>query len=185
MVEMSIVSLKEGLMTYHRVVILKDKEKDRYLPIFIGPAEFEALRVKLQGVEQQRPLTHDLLRSMIEVLGATVSHILIDDLKKDTFYAKIVLNVDGEKREVDSRPSDALALAVRTNVPIYSEESVLENAGLFLSRDKETGEPIIEERPHEGSEPRDKKTSDEEIKRLSAFRDFVDNLDLDDFDKKD
>ncbi len=143
MIEMIVDSIRVSLMNYQRVVILKEKDTDRYLPIWIGAAEAEAIAVKLQGATVPRPLTHDLLCSVVDVLGATVNSIVVSDLKNDTFFAKIILNVDGAQMEVDSRPSDAIALAVRVKVPIYVEEVVLEKAGIVL--DKETGKPIAEE----------------------------------------
>jgi bifunctional DNase/RNase len=181
MIEMSIDSIRVSLMNYQRVVILKEKVADRYLPIWIGPSEADAIAVKLQGVSVPRPLTHDLLSSVIDTLGATVDSIIVNDLKNDTFYAKVILDVDGKQVEVDSRPSDALALAVRTGVPIYADESVLDKAGILL--DGETGKPIFEE----GEEVSHKEgaVSDEEMKRrMSAFYDFINTLDLDDFDKR-
>ena len=179
MIEMIIDSIRVSLMNYQRVVILKEKEAERYLPIWIGPAEADAIAVKLQGVAVPRPLTHDLLYSMIATLGATIHSIIVSDLKSDTFYAKIILSVDGGQTEIDSRPSDALALAVRAEVPIYAEESVLDKASILL--DKETGKPIPEEREAGG---KGKKISEEEKKRLAAFYDFIETLDLDDFDKR-
>ena len=113
MIEMVIDSIRVSLMNYHRVVILKEKAVERYLPIWIGPTEADAIAVKLQGAAVPRPLSHDLLHSVIGALGATLSSIVINDLRSDTFYAKIILNVDGGQMEIDSRPSDALALAVR------------------------------------------------------------------------
>jgi bifunctional DNase/RNase len=179
MIEMTIDSIRVSLMNYQRVVILKEKEAERYLPIWIGPAEADAIAVKLQGVTVPRPLTHDLLRSVIDTLGATINSIIVSELKNDTFYAKIILDMDGEQTEIDSRPSDALALAVRIEVPIYAEESVLDKAGILL--DKETGKPVMEEgEVGEGG----KKVSDEEMKRMSAFHDFINTLDLEDFDKR-
>jgi bifunctional DNase/RNase len=179
MIEMLIDSIRVSLMNYQRVVILKEKESDRYLPIWIGPAEADAIAVKLQDVTVSRPLTHDLLRSVIDTLGATVNSIIVSELKNDTFYAKIVLSVDGGQLEVDSRPSDALALAVRANVPIFAEEVVLDKAGILL--DKETGKPIQD---MESGEAGGKKPSEEELKRMSAFYDFINTLDLEDFDKR-
>ncbi len=180
MIEMTIDSIRVSLMNYQRVVILREKMADRYLPIWIGPAEADAIAVKLQGVNVPRPLTHDLLQSVIDTLGASVNSISVNELKNDTFYAKITLDVDGGQMEVDSRPSDALALAVRVEVPIYVEESVLDKAGILL--DKETGKPIFEER--DGADSKGRKVSEEEMKRMSAFRDFINQLDLDDFDKR-
>lgn len=180
MIEMTIDSIRVSLMNYQRVVILKEKEADRYLPIWIGPSEADAIAVKLQDVTVPRPLTHDLLRSVIDTLGATINSIIVSELKNDTFYAKIILNVDGGQMEVDSRPSDALALAVRVGVPIFAEETVLDRAGILL--DKETGKPIATSGGGEGGIA--KMVSEEELGRMSAFRDFIDTLDLDDFDKR-
>ncbi len=182
MVEMTIDSIRVSLMNYQRVVILKEKWADRYLPIWIGPAEADAIAVKLQGVSVPRPLTHDLLRSVIDALGASVSSILINDLKNDTFFAKIYLEIDGGQMEVDSRPSDALALAVRVDAPIYVEEIVLDKAGILL--DKETGKPVFEDEESDGGERKDRKVSEEEMKRMSAFREFIETLDWEDFDKR-
>ena len=181
MIEMTIDSIRVSLMNYQRVVILKEKVSDRYLPIWIGPAEADAIAVKLQGVSVPRPLTHDLLNSVIDTLGATVNSIIVNDLKNDTFFAKVILQVDGKQLEVDSRPSDALALAVRTGVPIFADESVLDKAGIML--DGETGKPIFEEKDDiEGKTPR---VSDDEMKKkMSAFYDFINTLDLEDFDKR-
>ncbi len=181
MIEMTIDSIRVSLMNYQRVVILKEKVSDRYLPIWIGPAEADAIAVKLQGVAVPRPLTHDLLSSVIDTLGAAVDSIIVNDLKNDTFYAKLILEMNGKSVEVDSRPSDALALAVRTGVPIYADESVLDKAGILL--DGETGKPIFEEAEETGK--KESKITDEDMKkRMSAFYDFINTLDLDDFDKR-
>ena len=180
MIEMTIDSIRVSLMNYQRVVILREKKAGRYLPIWIGAAEADAIAVKLQGVTVPRPLTHDLLGLVIDSLGATVDSIIVNDLKSDTFYAKIILNVDGGQVEIDSRPSDALALAVRAGVPIFVDEAVLDKAGILL--DEETGKPVLEETEEAGG--KDKKVSEEEMKKLSAFYDFINTLDLDDFDKR-
>ena len=179
MVVMTIDSIRVSLMNYQRVVILKEKDSERYLPIWIGPAEADAIAVRLQGVTVPRPLTHDLLRSVIDALGAMIDSIIVSDLKNDTFYAKLILNVDGGQLEIDSRPSDAIALAVRAEVTIYAEEAVLDKAGIIL--DRETGKPLMEET----AAGTDEKVSDEEIKnKMPAFYDFINTLDLDDFDKR-
>lgn len=179
MIEMIVDSIRVSLMNYQRVVILKEKTSDRYLPIWIGPAEADAIAVKLQGVSVPRPLTHDLIESIVAILGASVNSIVVNDLRNDTFFAKIVLNVDGGRTEVDSRPSDAIALAVRVHAPIYAEDSVLEKAGIVL--DRETGKPVQE--PKEDREG-GKEITEEEMRRLSAFTDFINSLDLEDFDKR-
>jgi len=181
MIEVIIDSLRASLLGSERVVILKDEMTERYLPIWIGPAEASAIAVKLQGVAVARPLTHDLLQSVIETLGAAVDRIVIADLENDTFYAKIVLRVNGGNVEVDSRPSDGLALAVRAGAPIFVEESVLDKAGILV--DRETGEPIPSNRETQEIEGRSKKVSQEELRRMSAFTDFINTLDLDNLDK--
>ena len=178
MLELNIDSIRVSLLNYQRVVILRVKESDRYLPIWIGPSEADAIALKLQDVAVPRPLTHDLLRSVIATLGATVNHIVVSDLNNDTFYAKVVLQHNGTTMEVDSRPSDAIALAVRAQVPIYAEDSVVDKAGVKL--DTETGKPIV---PGEGAEEA-RPLRDEELRSLSAFRDFVDTLNLEDLGKE-
>ncbi len=179
MIEMAIDSIRVSLMNYQRVVILKEKSADRYLPIWIGPAEADAIAVKLQGANVPRPLTHDLLRSIIDSLQATIDYIVVNDLRSDTFYAKILLTANGKQIEIDSRPSDALALAVRADVPIYADEAVLDKAGILL--DSETGKPIVDEKLDAGGQK--KGVSEEDIKK-TAFYDFINTLDLDDFDKR-
>jgi bifunctional DNase/RNase len=181
MIEVTIDSIRVSLMNYQRVVILKEKTAERYLPIWIGPAEADAIAVKLQGVNVPRPLTHDLLSSVIDTLGAKINSIIVTDLKNDTFYAKIILNVDGGQIEIDSRPSDALALAVRVGAPIYVDEAVLDKAGILL--DKETGKPITQEAGGDQTDGKGRKLSEEEMRRLSAFTDFINTLDLEDLDK--
>ena len=180
MLEMSIDSIRVSLMNYQRVVILKEKDSDRYLPIWIGPAEAEAIAVKLQDVSIPRPLTHDLLGNIIGALGGTLQHVSVNDLQNDTFYAKLVLDVDGRSLEVDSRPSDAIALAVRSRVPIYVDESVLEKAGIIM--DQETGRPLLEGKP-EGTGERTTKVGEEELRGMSAFKDLIEGLNLEDLDK--
>jgi len=171
MVEMTIDSIRVSLMNYQRVVILREKGANRYLPIWIGPAEADAIAVKLQNVELSRPLTHDLLQSVITTLGASVDYIVVSGLKDDTFYANLALSIDGVKLDIDSRPSDALALAVRVGAPIYAEESVLEKAGILL--EEEMGKRVSED-----------KLNEQELKGLSAYKDFINTLDLEDFKKR-
>jgi hypothetical protein len=164
------------------VVILKEKETSRYLPIWIGAAEADAIAVKLQGTSVQRPLTHDLMQSVIDALGGKVNSIVINNLQKDVFFAKIVLNRDGEQVEIDSRPSDAIALAVRVQAPIYAEEDVLNRGGVWL--DQKTGKPVDEETESQAN-PEGQQVIDEEMKKkASAFYDYINKIDLDDFGKR-
>lgn len=169
MIEVIIDSIRVSLMSQYRIVILKDTNSDRYLPIWIGPCEADAITIELQEMPPQRPLTHDLLKSMIRELGGKVVHILINDLRHDVYYARIVIDIGGKQIEVDSRPSDAVALAVRTKVPIFVAETVMERHSIEPEDDVER---TLGEIPKE----------DEEEDRLSAFKDFVNTLDLDDLD---
>lgn len=174
MIEVIIDSIRVSLMSQHRVVVLKDIHNERFLPIWIGPCEAEAITVKLQDMPTPRPLTHDLLRSVIRELGGKVVHILISDLRQEVYYARVVIEVAGEQIEVDSRPSDAIALAVRSAVPIFVNESVMDKAA------REPDEDIEKEAASDTIT--NEKVDD---KKLSAFADFVDTLDLDDLDEQD
>ncbi len=161
MVEVTIDSIRVSLMSQHRVVVLKEIETERYLPIWIGPFEADAITIKLQSVEVARPLTHDLLKSLITTMGATVSHIVVNDLRNDTFYARIVMDSNGQRVEIDSRPSDAIALAVRVNAPIFVAESVMDKAS--IEPEEETSLIGITKEEEEG---------------LEIYRDFLETLDL-------
>ena len=179
MIEMNVEFVRVSMQNYNRVVILKEKEAERYLLIWIGPAEAEAIAMRLGDVAPPRPQTHDLLRNIVDALGAQVSYILVNDLNNDTFYARIVLEANGRTIEIDSRTSDAIALAVRAQVPIYAEESVLDRAGILLDKEPEgmiTAAAIL----GEASAP----VGPEELEKMSAFKDFIESLDLDDFDKR-
>ena len=175
MLEMVIDSIRVSLMNYQRVVILRVKESDRFLPIWIGPSEADAIALKLQDVDVPRPLTHDLLGAVISTLGASVDRIVVSELSNDTFYAKVILTHNETTLEIDSRPSDAIALAVRTKSPIFADDSVVVKAGVRM--DMETGKPLIPD-PEPGEDARPLR--EEELKSLSAFQDFIDTLDLED-----
>ncbi len=163
MIQVSIDSIRVSLISQHRVIVLKDETTERFLPIWIGPYEADAITITLQGIRVARPLTHDLLRLVVEAMGATVSHVVISDLRDETFYAVIYLDADGEPVEVDARPSDAIALAVRAEAPIFVAEHVLDLAGIV----PEVGETVL---------------SSDDDEALSPFKDFVESLDLDDLD---
>jgi uncharacterized protein len=175
MVEMSVESVRINLATNQRVVILKDGQGDRYLFIWIATAEAYSIAMELQGTTSLRPLTHDLLKSVIAELGGTIVSVIINDLSDDIYYARLVLDANGRHVEVDSRPSDAIALAVRAKVPIYVAENVLESAGVTLQSPSEQEEAI---RPGESSVEQDD--------NLDVYRDFINSLDvLDEFGKSD
>lgn len=169
MIRVTVDSIRVSLLTQHRVVVLREGDTNRYLPIWIGPFEADAIAMAIQGHEPPRPLTHDLLKSMVSDLGGTVSHILVNDIHDNTFFAQIVIEQYGRSVEVDARPSDAIALAVRTDVPIFVATSVLDQAGVYFDEDEPTMQaPMSEESEGE--------TNDES---LSLFRDFINTLDLD------
>ena len=185
MLEMSIDSIRVSLLNYQRVVILRVKDSNKYLPIWIGSNEADSIAMKLQDLAVPRPLTHDLLRSVIASLGATVTRIIVNDLNEDTFYAKIVLQYNGTTMEVDSRPSDAIALAVRTEAPIFADDSVVEKAGVEM--DEETGKPILPEGTEEVPRAKAEEARplrEEELKSLSAFTDFIETLNVDDLGRE-
>jgi bifunctional DNase/RNase len=154
MVEMIVESVRVSTSGMQRVVVLKEKENDRYLLIWVGTPEAGAIALSMQGVAVARPMTHDLLRNVIEAMGAKVRSILITELVDNTFYARIVLDVDGRTIEIDARPSDSIALALRTQTTILVDERVLDEAGLRPSDE-------------------DQKSPDED---LSVFRDFVNSI---------
>lgn len=167
MQELEIESIRVRQETQQRAVVLRVKDSNLFLPIFVGHFEVEAIRLKLMDIEVQRPMTHDLLDSIIENLGASVDKIVVSELKEDTFYAKIIVNCDGKISEIDARPSDAIALAVRTGASIFAEESVLEKAGVN-----------IDEKDLIQSE--EETVLEDEGVNLSVFSDFIDSLDLED-----
>lgn len=173
MIELTIESIRVSLRNYQRVVILRQKDADRYLPIWIGPSEADAIAMRLQEVSVARPLTHDLITNLVDQLGGVVRSVIVNDLANDTFFARIHVEHNGQVLEVDSRPSDAIAIAVRARVPIYVDESVLSRAGVLLNAE---GQPL------ETAEGRTGGVTPEERERLSAFSDFIDQLDLDDLD---
>jgi uncharacterized protein len=174
MVEMSVESVRINLATNQRVVILKDAQGERYLFIWIATAEAYSIAMELQGTAAVRPLTHDLLKSVIAELGGKIISVIVNDLADDIFYARIVLDADGRHVEVDSRPSDAIALAVRAKVPIYVTERVLESAGVTLQNPAELDEPAAKNPPSWSS------GNDS----LDVYRDFINSLDaLDEFGK--
>jgi hypothetical protein len=172
MVEVKIDCIRMSLMTQNRVVILKEEDSDRYLAIWIGPYEAEAITMELQEKQHKRPLTHDLLKSMIVEMGAEVQYVIVTELRRpdDIFFAKIVIDLDGREFEVDSRPSDAIALAVRARVPIYVAPEVMDAAAVTPEEDVE----------HETEITDDASTDD----KLSVFKDFVETLDLDNLDEE-
>ena len=146
-IEMVIDSIRVSLMNNQRVVVLKEKTADRYLPIWIGPAEADAITVKIQNISVPRPLTHDFICSIADIAGLTIESAIMNKLENDTHYAKLVVKSRGKSYEIDCRPSDAIAVAVRAGAPVFADEKVLNEAGVLL--DPETGEPIVQRKDDE------------------------------------
>lgn len=166
MIEVIVDSIRISLVSQHRIVVLREVDSERQLPIWIGPYEADAITIELQDVEVARPVTHDLLKNVIADLGGKVSHVLIKALNDGVFYASLFIDVNGELKEIDSRSSDAIALAVRVKVPVFVNEAVMDEVGVLPEPD------ILEEEI--------KETSDE---TLDVFSNFVDTLDFEDFDE--
>jgi len=150
MIELLVESVRINLATQQRVVILKAKTDERYLFLWIAHAEAYSIAIWLQGTASPRPLTHDLLKDVIEGMGATIVRIEITDLIDDIFFARMILDLAGKQIEIDARPSDAFALAIRAHAPIFVEESILERAGVSLDAREEASAP--ETRPEKETE---------------------------------
>ncbi|MBV9359600.1 MAG: bifunctional nuclease family protein [Chloroflexi bacterium] len=172
MIEVFVESIRVNMTNYRRVVMLKEKTSPRYLPIWIGHFEADAIAIPMQNVPVTRPLTHDLLKRVIEQLGGKLTQVVISELADETFFAKLVVDSRGRHVEVDARPSDAIALAFRAKVPIYVEDSVFEQAGLVFENEETEAEAEAE---GEGT------PVDEE--KLSVFKQFIETLDIDDLGK--
>ena len=155
MIEMELTGVRVELPTNQPIVLLRERGGERYLPIWIGAAEAAAIALSLQGVVTPRPMTHDLLKNILDDLTVEVQRIVVTELRDRTFYATIAFQRDGDGFEVSSRPSDAIALAVRMSVPIFAEEGVLEEASILIPGDE-----------------------DEEVEK---FREFLDNVSPEDF----
>jgi hypothetical protein len=172
MIEVVIDSVRVHLMTPQRVVVLKQVSSERYLPIWVGPYEAEAITVALQEVEMVRPLTHDLLRNVFGAFSAQILRVEIVKLEDNTFFGNIVARLDGREVHVDSRPSDAIAIAVRAHVPILVNPVVMEAAGIVPEQD-------LAQASAPASETTSEPLSKESTERLSVFEDFLGRLDMD------
>ncbi len=168
LIEVVIDSIRVSLMSQQRVVILRETTSDRYLPIMVGIYEAEHLTLALQEVEVSRPLTYDLFVNILDTLQAEVIQVEVVSLKDETYYGNIAININGTLHNIDSRPSDAMNLAIRLNVPIFVSEDVLNEAGLIPEDD------LAEALP------------DEEVdsERLSVFENYLDQISPDQSEDK-
>ncbi len=178
MIEVQIDSVRVHLMTPNRLVVLKQVNEDRYLPIWVGPYEAEAITIALQEVEVSRPLTHDLLRNIFNAFNAHITRIEIVKLENDTYFGAIIADFNGKELKIDSRSSDAIALSVRAHVPIYVHPSVMEAASI-----------VPEEEVAENAAPPPKAEpaplTKEGVERLSVFENFLEKIDFDKPEGKD
>lgn len=176
MIEVIIESLRVSLTNQHRIVVLREREGERHLPIWIGQFEAESITLALQEIEVARPQTHDLLRNAIHALNGRLVRIEIVSLRDDVFYGNLIIEVNGETVHVDSRPSDAIALAIRCRVPILVSPEILDVAG-FIPEQEIDVNADQEEPDTQQDEP-----AEENEERLSVFEDFLESLDKGDAD---
>jgi len=175
MVEVVIDSVRVSLTNQQRIVILREVNTEKYLPIWIGPYEAEAITIALQDIEVARPQTHDLLKNVLNAMNARLVRVEVVNLKDDVFYGSLIVEVNDNTLEIDSRPSDALAMAVRAHVPIMASRDVMETAGIKPDEDMQTGEAApLTAAPSTSSG----KSEDENADRLSVYEDFLQNIDL-------
>lgn len=189
MVEVAIDSVRVSLMSPQRLVVLRDNTNDRYLPIWVGPYEAESITVALNEIEIVRPLTHDLLKNLFTTFGAHIKRVEIVALREDIFYGNIVAEAQGQTINIDSRPSDAIALAVRAHVPIMVDPSVMTSAGIAPEQDLRSQKPPQSAVFNDISQTEGKSTAVqspakpaapvEDIGRLSIFEDFLSTLNTD------
>jgi uncharacterized protein len=176
MVEVVIDSVRVSLTNQQRIVVLRETNNERYLPIWIGPYEAEAITIALQEIEVARPQTHDLLKNVLTTLNARLLRIEVVSLREDVFYGNLVVEAEGRTVYIDSRPSDALAIAARARVPIMVAKEVMDSAGVVPEEDLQNQRPAAAAPPKAGGEEGEVESSSE---RLSVFEDFLQNLDLD------
>jgi len=180
MIEAIVDSIRFNVINRQRVLLLREVAGERHLPIWIGEFEAQAIVLEMQGTTPQRPLPYDLMTTMITDLDARVVRIIINDLSKDIYYARIVIERAGQIVEVDSRPSDAIAVAVRTRCAIFVDDAVMERAGVNIADEDDDGDAEILSESIGGDEPAAAPLEE----GLTLFRDFINTLDLDDPDKR-
>ncbi|MAT41311.1 MAG: hypothetical protein CL609_03140 [Anaerolineaceae bacterium] len=184
MIEVIIDSVRVSLTNQQRIVVLRDINAERYLPIWIGPYEAESITIALQEIEVSRPQTHDLLKNIINSLNARLLRVEVLSLRDDVFYGNLVVEINDMTIEIDSRPSDALALAARTHSKILVSEEVMDSAGIIPETDIQDQTEVDQSQTQPFN--KEKETVDEESEeRLSIFKDFLGKLDVDSLDDSD
>lgn len=173
MIEVTVAGLGIAPPSSVPLLLLKEREGERVLPVAIGPLEAQAVVMPLQGVKPPRPMTHDIFVEIVASLGAHLRRVEITQLIDSTFHARLMLETNGEERSYDIRPSDGVALAVRTEVPIFVAEDVLDQAAILSPQVTQLQEPSGSEETAATSEPVDES-------KLTPFKDFIESLDIDD-----
>jgi bifunctional DNase/RNase len=166
LIEMGVDSIRVHMPTHQHVVILKEKEAERYLPIWIGIHEANAIALKITGITPERPITHDLLVNVLGAVDVQVHRVVVTSLSNEVFYARISASSNGRQLDIDARPSDAIAVAVRVGAPIFVADEVLDKAG------------VLPENEREGEEAGE--TSEEDDEKLAIFREMINQMDLPD-----
>ncbi|MFZ3078753.1 MAG: bifunctional nuclease family protein [Bellilinea sp.] len=174
MVEVVIDSVRVSLTNQQRIVVLREVNAERYLPIWIGPYEAESITIALQEIEVARPQTHDLIKNLMNTLNARLVRVEVVALRDDVFFGNLVIEYNGQLLDIDTRPSDALALAVRAHVPIMASREVMETAAIIPDKDIQPDDLG----PSGNSSPEVEEPETDE--RLSVFKDFLKNLNIDD-----
>lgn len=187
MIQVTVDSVRISLLTQNRVLVLRDADSRRYLPIWIGQFEAESISHVLQELVPTRPMTHDLLRTVFTELGASIQHVVINDIQDTTFLARIVVVTPLRTFDIDSRSSDAVAIALRADVPIYVAPHVFEQASVPFDADDQQSPPIIQSgttsAPAKPSQETDSSSTSNDDE-LSLFRDFINSLENDEDDPK-
>ena len=169
-VQVKIDSLKVSLTNQQRIVLLKQIDEDRYLPIWIGPFEAESITIALQEIEVSRPQTHDLIKKILEEIGVSIIRVEVSSLKEDIFYGTMVLKNGEKEYNIDCRPSDAIAVAVRAHVPILVSEDVMKKASIIPEEVEEDSE---DEEGVQNKEPSQENRLLQDDERLSIFEDYL------------
>jgi hypothetical protein len=182
MVEVVIDSIRVSLMSQQRILILRERDTERYLPIWIGVYEAESITIALQEVEVARPLTHDLIKNIFKEFNATVLRVEVVSLRDDTFFGNIVAEINNQEINIDSRPSDALAIAVRLHIPILVHRDVMDNAGIIPEENIQTE---TKSSPKQETPAQNIQENEGNEDRLSIFQDFFEKLDLNNLDSDD
>jgi bifunctional DNase/RNase len=176
MIEVMIDSIRVSLTSQQRIVLLRRLDEDKYLPIWIGPFEAEAITISLQEIEMARPQTHDLILQILGQMNARLVRVEVVSLKEDVFYGNLVIEKEGQTYQIDARPSDSIALAVRGHVPIWVASDIFDAAGIVVEPDMQVEAAEEETTVETPAQEEDQK------KRLSVFEDFLQNLDSGDQD---